>query len=69
VIIAAASASYSAADFGSGKWGTVSCPAGNNVAWLQCATFDGCKISSSSSDIMTISASFWGAEGDRKSVV
>jgi hypothetical protein len=63
VIIAAASASYSAADFGSGKWGTVSCPAGNNVAWLQCATFDGCKISSSSSDIMTISASFWGAQG------
>jgi len=63
VIIAAASTSYSAADFGSGKWGTVSCPAGNNVAWLTCATFDACKITSSTVHAMIVSASFWGVQG------
>ncbi len=28
-----------------GIFGTVTCAAGNNVAWLKCATFDACKIS------------------------
>jgi hypothetical protein len=63
VIIAAASTSYSAANFGYGKWGTVSCPAGNNVAWLKCATFDACKISTSSSAGMIVDASYWGVQG------
>src|SRR5258707_13156345 len=49
VVIAAASTSYSAANFGYGKWGTVTCPAGNNVAWLKCVPFYACKISTSSS--------------------
>src|SRR6201999_487629 len=40
VIVAAASTTYSSAIFYTGKWGTVTCPAKNNVAWLQCATFD-----------------------------
>jgi hypothetical protein len=65
VIIASASAVYSAANFYSGKWGSVECPAGNNVAWLKCATFDACKISVSSGtlDGMRVSASYWGVEG------
>jgi hypothetical protein len=62
-ITAAASAAYSASNFGAGKWGTVSCPSGNNVAWLICASFDGCKISSGSSDGMKVTASYWGVQG------
>lgn len=62
-VLQAASGSYSAANFQSGKWGTVSCPAGNNVAWLACATFDACKISSSSSDALWIDKSYWGVQG------
>src|ERR1700733_11336328 len=45
-VIQASAGSYSAANFQNGKWGTVTCPGGNNVAWLQCATFDACKINS-----------------------
>ena len=41
-ITAAVSTDYSASNFGSGKWGTVSFPSVNNVAWMICATFDGC---------------------------
>ena len=64
-ITSAASTSYSAVNFASGKWGTVTCPAGNNVAWLKCATFDGCKISGLTSlqNGMTVSASYWGVQG------
>jgi hypothetical protein len=62
-ITATPSATYSASNFGAGKWGTVTCPAGNNVAWLECAAFDACKISSSSSNGMQISSSFWGVQG------
>jgi hypothetical protein len=65
VIIAAASKSYSAINFGSGKWGAVTCPAGNNVTWLKCAAFDACKISVTSGtlDGMRVSASYWGVQG------
>lgn len=63
VIIAAASTAYSASDFGYGKWGTVNCPAGNNVAWLKCAIFDACKIAAPTSDAMHIDASYWGVQG------
>jgi hypothetical protein len=62
-IIIAASGSYSAASFGAGRWGAVTCPAGNNVAWLQCETFDTCKISSTTSDGMWLDASYWGVQG------
>ena len=64
-IIAAASNSYSYANFGFGKWGTVNCAAGNNVAWLTCATFDACKINFSASlqPGMEVSASYWGVQG------
>jgi Chitobiase/beta-hexosaminidase C-terminal domain len=65
VIIASAGTSYSAANFASGKWGTVTCSAGNNVAWLKCVTFDTCKISVTSGtlDGMKVSASYWGVQG------
>jgi hypothetical protein len=65
VIIASASTSYSARNFASGKWGTVTCPTGNNVAWLKCTSFDACKISVTSGtlDGMRVSASYWGVQG------
>lgn len=62
-ITAAAGTAYSASNFGSGHWGPVSCPGGNNVAWLVCATFDACRISSSGQDGMRVSANFWGVQG------
>jgi hypothetical protein len=63
VIMAAASTAYSAANFYSGKWGTVNCPASNNVAWLTCATFDACKISATDNQGMWVDQSYWGVEG------
>jgi hypothetical protein len=60
--ILAAPGSYSASNFQSGKWGTVSCTAGNNVAWLKCATFDACKISASTQGIY-VDESYWGVQG------
>jgi hypothetical protein len=62
-VISAAAGAYSAANFGSGRWGAVTCPGGNNVTWLKCATFDSCKISASGTDGMRVSASFWGVQG------
>jgi Chitobiase/beta-hexosaminidase C-terminal domain len=62
-VISAAPGTYSAGNFGNGKWGTVSCPAGNNVAWLQCATFDTCKITATGSDAMWVDKSYWGVQG------
>ena len=60
-----ASSSYAPANFASGEWGTVTCAAGNNVAWLQCATFDACKIviTSGTANGVSISASYWGIQG------
>jgi hypothetical protein len=63
VILAAASADYSASNFATGAWGTVTCPAGNSVAWLKCAVFDGCKISSSYLAGMWVDKSYWGIQG------
>lgn len=63
VIVASASTAYSADNFYIGDWGTVTCSAGNNVAWLQCVTFDACKISSSSHQGMWVDASYWGIQG------
>lgn len=61
-LIVAAAGTYSAWNFQGGHWGTVSCPANNNVAMLTCATFDGCKISSTSFGIY-VSKSYWGVSG------
>jgi hypothetical protein len=44
VITTTASTAYDSTNFQTGKWGTVTCTAGNNVARLKCATFDACKI-------------------------
>lgn len=61
--LTAAAGTYSAANFQSGKWGTVTCAGNNNVAWLICATFDACKMSISSGNGMTVTASYWGVQG------
>jgi hypothetical protein len=61
--ITALPGTYAAANFQSGHWGTVSCPAGNNVVWLQCQTFDACKITSASGDAMWVDQSYWGVQG------
>jgi hypothetical protein len=63
-IIAASSSVYSNSNFYTGKWGAVSCPAGNNVAWLKCASFDTCKIISSNGNAgMWVDQSYWGVQG------
>jgi hypothetical protein len=62
-VIVAASGKYSAANFNVGHWGNITCPGGNNVAWLQCATFDTCRISSNTSDGMWVDKSYWGVQG------
>lgn len=63
VIIASPSMAYSATNFYLGKWGTVTCPDSAGVAWLTCATFDGCKISTNSHQGMWVDASYWGVQG------
>ena len=63
VIIAAASPAYASANFQNSKWGSVSCPAGNSVAWLQCVIFDGCKIAATNQFAMWIGQSYWGVQG------
>jgi hypothetical protein len=62
-VISAAPGAYSAQNFSGGHWGAVNCPAGNNVAWLQCATFDTCKITSTSSDGIWVDQDYWGVAG------
>lgn len=63
VIIAAPSAAYAYANFQT--FGSVTCSAGNNIAWLECAIFDGCKIrlSGSSTIGIWIGTSYWGVQG------
>ena len=62
-IVAAASTQYSSTNFYTGKWGTVNCPAANNVAWLTCASFDACKISTDANQGMWVDKSYWGVQG------
>lgn len=64
VILAAASGDYAPANF-LYKWGTVTCPARNNVAWLKCEIFDACKISGMASGQagMAVGTSYWGVQG------
>jgi hypothetical protein len=61
--IIAVPGSYNNSNFYTGKWGTVNCPAGNNVAWLTCQTFDACKIYATSNQGMWVDKSYWGVEG------
>jgi hypothetical protein len=63
VITAKASTAYAAVNFASNKWGTVTCPSGDKVAWLKCETFNGCKISASNTFAMYINKSYWGVQG------
>jgi hypothetical protein len=63
-ITAAASTAYAAANFASGKWGTVTCAGNNNVAILKCATFDACKITTSANtSAMQINTNYWAVYG------
>jgi hypothetical protein len=62
-VIIAGPGNYSASNFYTGKWGTVTCAAGNNVAWLKCATFDTCKISANTIQGMYVDTSYWGVQG------
>lgn len=61
-ITASASIAYASTSFEFGNWGAVTC-SGHGVAWLNCATFDACKITSSSGFGMWITASHWGVQG------
>ncbi len=68
VIIAAASSAYLEANFSWSSWGKVTCPAGNNVVWLKCATFDRCKMSVPSdappySGGFNVDMDYWGVQG------
>lgn len=63
-IDAAASTSYDHGNLNAGNWGTVTCPSADNVAFLTCATFDGCKIALGTNPSGIIpTASFWGVVG------
>jgi hypothetical protein len=62
-VIIASSGAYSSANFNTGKWGTVTCAAGNRVAWLVCATFDACTISAGANFGMWVDKSYWGVAG------
>ncbi len=62
VIWAQPSSSYDSNNFSAGRWGYVSCPSASNVAWLQCETFDACKIWASAEGI-DVDQSFWGVQG------
>jgi hypothetical protein len=63
IIIAQPSTSYNFANFGAGKWHTVSCPTRDSVVWVKCATFDGCKISAGAHYGFFIDQSYWGVSG------
>src|ERR1035437_7550314 len=62
-VILAAAGAYDAKNFLPSDWGTVTCPAGNNVAWLKCATAFTCTISSTNMANMQPGASYWGVQG------
>lgn len=64
VIQAAASSSYSNLNFRYGNWGLSVCINKNNVAWLQCVTFDACKLTASGSqNSIAVDSSYWGVQG------
>jgi Immunoglobulin domain len=51
---------YNASNF-DWKFGPVTCPPGNNVAWLKCATFAACTFAAGGG--ITVDASYWGVAG------
>src|ERR1019366_5332798 len=51
-VLSAAVGTYASANFYNGKWGAVTCSAGNNVAWVKCATAFGCTITDTSQSPM-----------------
>ena len=61
--IVAKAGSYSNANFYTGRWGRVNCPAGNDVAWLTCETFAACRIDASENQGMWVDQSYWGVQG------
>lgn len=65
-VIQAAAGTYVYTNFQQGDWGTVTCAAGNNVAWLTCTTFDTCKILTTGATNypgMWMDKSYWGVQG------
>jgi hypothetical protein len=62
--ITAAAGAYSYLNFGATSWGTVTCSAGDNVAWLQCATFAACTITTNGTvNGMVVNGAYWGVQG------
>ena len=55
-----AAGNYNGGNF-SDNFGVVSCPAGNNVAWLKCATAFACTISGNYG--VQVDHSYWGVQG------
>lgn len=69
--LSAASGTYLSTNFNNGDWGAVStCSGGNQVAWVICATFDTCKINSTTGTApgLWIDKSHWGVVGWEVSV-
>ena len=63
-ITALPSTAYRAANFASGKWGTVACVTGDNVATLQCAVFDACRITAGTNEYgVYVDKSYWAVMG------
>jgi hypothetical protein len=63
-VITAAAGAYSYLNFGATSWGTVTCSAGDNVAWLQCETFAACTITTNGTvNGMVPNSSYWGVQG------
>lgn len=62
-VLLAAAGIYSSGNFYNGKWGNVTCPTKNNVAWLKCATPFACSIAGNGQTAMFISAGYWGVQG------
>lgn len=62
-MILAAAGTYAESIFYATNWGIVTCPTGNNVAWLKCATFDTCKVNAVLGTAMAIGSSYWGVQG------
>jgi hypothetical protein len=63
-VITAAAGTYSYLNFGATSWGIVTCAAGDNVAWLQCAVFAQCVITTNGTvNAMEITGDYWGVQG------
>ena len=63
--ILAAAGEYAPQSFGFFTWGTVSCPANDNVAWVKCATAFTCDVNGDylNKGAINIDVSYWGVQG------